>query len=107
MASEDEIAQLRVMVSEEDDCGGWDDDRLGTIIDGTDTLEAAAAKVWYLKAGQAATLVDVSESGSSRKLSDLRKNATEMGNLYAGLAKADEAVVEDVPVIQRIRRTVA
>lgn len=106
MATEDQILALRQMVNEDEECGGWDDDKLAAVIDATSTLNAAASQVWYLKAGQLATLVDVSESGSSRKLSDLRKNATEMGALYAGM---DGSVVEpsDAPIIQRIRRTVA
>jgi hypothetical protein len=106
MATEGQILTLRQMVNEDDECGGWDDEKLAAAIDGTDTLNAAAAQVWYLKAGQYASLVDVSESGSSRKLSDLRKNATEMGELYAGI---DAGAIDTTtgPVIQRIRRTVA
>jgi pectin methylesterase-like acyl-CoA thioesterase len=108
MATEEQISALRLMVDEEGDCGGWDDDKLAAAIDASETLNGAAARVWYLKAGSYANLVDVSESGSSRKLSDLHKNATEMGNLYAGLALAeDTASVVDAPVVRRIRRTVA
>ena len=106
MATEDEILALREMVNEEGDCGGWDDDKLGAIIDSNETLASAAAQVWYLKAGQFANLVDVSESGSSRKLSDLRKNAVEMGNLYDGMAGGDTSAA-DGPVVRRMRRTVA
>lgn len=106
MATEDEILALRQLVNENDECGGWDDDQLSAIIDGTDTLNAAASKVWYLKAGRLATLVDVSESGSSRKLGDLYKNAQAMGALYAN-ADAPAIAEESGPIIQRIRRTVA
>lgn len=106
MATEDEILSLRRMVDETCVDGEWDDEALSAIIDGTDSLNAAASKVWYLKAGKAARLVDVSESGSSRKLSDISKNAREMGAYYA---KADAPATQEAtgPVIQRIRRTVA
>ena len=106
MATEEDIAQLRLMVNEPDECGGWDDEKLGLAIDGTDTLNAAAAGVWLLKAGQASSLVDVSESGSSRKLSDIQKNALSMSQQYASI-DAPEVAAETGPVIQRIRRTVA
>ena len=107
MASEDQIAALRQMINEPDDtCEGYDDATLGAVIDGTLTLNAAAAQIWFLKAGQAATLVNVSESGSSRNLSDIMKNAQAMGKLYADL-DAPEAADVSGPVIQRIRRTIA
>lgn len=102
MASPEDIATLRGLVGEPDDSNGWTDEKLGDIIDGETSLNLAASKVWVLKAGQFAHLVDVSESGSSRKLSDLRKNAMEMGSYYAGLGAP--VPVADVPVIQRIRR---
>jgi hypothetical protein len=103
MASEDQIAQLRQMVAEPDDSNGWDDDRLAAIIDDNETLNAAASAVWNLKAGEYATLVDVSESGSSRKLGDLRKNAMEMGAFYQASDQAPETV-SNGPVVSRIRR---
>lgn len=107
MATEDEILALRQMVDEtDDDCDGWDDESLSAIIDGTDSLNVAASQVWYLKAGKFANLVDVSESGSSRKLSDLMKNAQAMGKLYSDM---DVPVEEEAsgPIITRSRRTIA
>jgi hypothetical protein len=106
MASEDEILALRKMVNEEDDCDGWDDESLGQIIDAEDTLNQAASRIWYLKAGKLSEMVNVSESGSSRALGDLMKNAQGMGKLYAGL---DVPIEEEAsgPVIHRIRRTIA
>jgi hypothetical protein len=103
MASEDSIAELRLLINEPDESNGWTDEKLAVIIDANETLNIAASKVWYLKAGQFSTLVDVAESGSSRKLSDLMKNAQAMGGLYAS---ADGTAVQttDRPIIQRIRR---
>lgn len=110
MATEDEITELRQMVAETEDDSTWTDDELAVLIDSEDSLNAAASKVWYLKAGRAASLVDVAESGSSRKLSDIRKNAMEMGAYYKAADEAEEAATTDTashPVVQRIRRTVA
>lgn len=103
MASGDQIRDVRERVAEPDDSNGWSDERLARAIDGTTTLNAAAARVWSEKAATFAELVDVSESGSSRKLSDLRKNALEMSAHYGSLdAVATEAA--SGPVITRIRR---
>lgn len=105
MASPEDIANLRDLINEPDDTNGWTDDKLAAVIDGAASVNTAAGKVWVLKAGQLATLVDVSESGSSRKLSDLRKNAMEMASYYSGL-DGGEAVgpVGGYPIVQRIRR---
>jgi hypothetical protein len=105
VASPEDIAALRDLISEPDDSNGWTDERLGGLLDSGLTLNAAAGKAWVLKAGTFATLVDVSESGSSRKLSDLRKNAMEMGSYYSGLDGSDVVVPDsDRPIVQRIRR---
>lgn len=106
MASEDEVLALRQMIAEEGDDSTWTDEALSAIIDAEETLNGAAAKVWSVKAGRMASLVDVTESGSSRKLSDLRKGAQELAAYYSGLDVAEEVAV-DGPVITRIRRTVA
>lgn len=42
----------------------------------------AAARGWYSKAGEFANLIDVDESGSARKLSQLHKQAMAMGKHY-------------------------
>lgn len=44
-------------------------------------LEAASA-VWEIRAGKYHALVDITESGSSRKNSDLHKNALSMAKWY-------------------------
>lgn len=103
MASEDQIRDVRERVAEPDDSNGWSDERLGRVIDDSTTLNAAAARVWSEKAAVFAELVDVSESGSSRKLSDLRKNALEMSTHYGSLDGA-AAEAASAPVIARMRR---
>jgi hypothetical protein len=101
MADENQIAELRLLVGEPDDSNGWTDEQLAAAIDVTGTLEGAAARVWSSKAATFSQLVDVSESGSSRKLSDLHKNALTMAERYRNQAQAS---VVTGPVIHRIRR---
>lgn len=105
MPSLEDVAALREAINEPDDSNGWSDDRVGALIDAETTLNAAISRAWLLKAGQYAALVDVSESGSSRKLSDLRKNAMEMSTHYGNL-DGEEAVeaTGGRPIVQRIRR---
>jgi hypothetical protein len=106
MASPEDLATLRQLINEFDDTNGWTDDYLNGLIDGGLTLNKAAGSVWTIKAGRFSALVDVTESGSSRKMSDLHKNALAMARYYSG---ADAAEAEETaptgPVIQRIRRS--
>lgn len=103
MASQEEIAELRLLINEPDDSNDWTDERLGAIIDDSSSLNEAAGTAWTQKAASYADLVDVSESGSSRKLSDLRRSALEMAGHFNGLG-SNGAVGNDGPVISRIRR---
>lgn len=105
MASLEDIATLRELINEPDDSNGWTDERLGGLLDSGLTLNGAAGRAWVLKAGQYSTLVDVAESGSSRKLGDMHKNALAMAARYQALEEAEgEAVAPSGPIIQRIRR---
>ena len=65
----DEIAQLRRMAGLADDDAVYTDEVLELYFDnlGGD-LNAVAAAIWGEKAASASSLVDVTESGSSRRL---------------------------------------
>lgn len=104
MATPGDIKELRGLVGEPDDENGWSDVKLGTLLDNYETVNAAARQVWLNKAAQAALLVNVSESGSSRNLGDIRKNAMEMAAYFGNLDTTEIAEVTSVPVISRIRR---
>lgn len=74
--------------------------------DGTYDINTAAATVWEGKAASFANLVDVSESGSSRKMSGLYSNAVAMASYFRGKA-TDSGVIVDVsnrPRTRAIRR---
>lgn len=83
MASQEQIAELRVKVSEPDDVEPYTDAVLGAKIDeaGGDTDEVAA-DIWEQKASRYAEMVDISEAGSSRKNSQLMTNATNLSKFY-------------------------
>lgn len=104
MATAAEVLELRDYINEPDDSNGWSDTKLSGYIDRYDSALAAAARVWSVKASEFSSLVDVSESGSSRKLSDLYKNATSMAAHYSGLNGGGVVAPSDSPVVSRIRR---
>jgi hypothetical protein len=104
MATVEQVAELRRLINEPDDTNGWTDEILDDLIDANATLNASAKAVWVAKASTYSTLVDVSESGSSRKLGDLYKNALAMAKMFGDQDDEDVAEVVDRPVIARIRR---
>jgi hypothetical protein len=77
MADQDQIAMLRRMTALADNDAVYTDSLLGGLIDDLG-FETAAAQIWREKAAVVAGLVDTTESGSSRALSQLRKGYLEM-----------------------------
>ena len=61
--------------------------------DATVNLDRAAANIWRDKAALLQPLVDTAESGSSRKNSDLMKNALAMAKDYDARVAAYEATL--------------
>jgi hypothetical protein len=89
MATAEEITRLRSLTGDptEDD---FSDYLLNTILDTLGNMNRAASEVWGIRAARYSTLVNVSESGSTRNLGDLYKNAMAMKKHY------DDAGVEGV-----------
>jgi hypothetical protein len=56
----------------------YTDEYLSALIDEQGSVELAAVTIWRIKAAQTAGFVDVTESGSSRKLSQLTDQALKM-----------------------------
>lgn len=103
MASAASIQELRDLIAEPDDTNGWTDARLGEILDARDEdVQSSAGHVWTVKASTYAGMVDVSESGSSRKLGDLHRQAMAMAALFAG--SSGEADLSRRPRISDIVR---
>lgn len=80
MATTEQVAALRRATALEEDDEVYTDTLLGGLIDDLG-FEAAASTVWREKAASVAGLVDTTESGSSRRLSQLRDG-------YLAMAKA-------------------
>lgn len=73
MATPQEIVELRLEIQEPNNVAPWTDDFLTGMIDSYGVTEAAH-KIWISKRNAVADLVDISEGGSSRKMSQLYEN---------------------------------
>lgn len=82
MASPEERARLRRNVGEVGSSTYTDAELDVYINEAGDDLDVAAATIWQEKAASYAELVDIAEAGSSRKNSDLYKNAIDMAAKY-------------------------
>jgi len=88
MAKVSELQELRDLGPSLD----ADDSVLGALIDQLG-VNGALAHLWAARAAATATLVDVTESGSSRKMSGIHNQAKSLADRYRGLADAENAVV--------------
>lgn len=87
MATQDQIDQLRRMTALSEDDEVYTDSLLGGFIDDLG-MDPAIAQVWKEKAAAAAGYVDTTESGSSRRLSQMRDG-------FLAMAKATTPEVVD------------
>jgi hypothetical protein len=88
MATPDEVVRLR-RLADYQDTDPYDDPQLSAIIDAS-SVYRAAARLWDERAASYASLVNTSESGSSRQMGDLHKNALAMGKYFKSLADEEE-----------------
>jgi Cdc6-like AAA superfamily ATPase len=81
MATSDQLDDLKRLIGDAE----FTDDELNEIIDENDeNIQASAAVVWESQAASYSQIVDVTESGSSRKMGDLFDNAMKMAEYYRG-----------------------
>jgi Cdc6-like AAA superfamily ATPase len=104
MATSEEVAALRRM-TDEPTTTNYTDLAFSAILDAATSAEAAAAAVWQEKAGRYASLVNTSESGSSRNMGDLHKNALNMAKHYASLASPGTDETINAPFTVDIERS--
>lgn len=92
MATREQVNQLRLM-ADYHETDPYDDTQLSAMIDST-SVNRAAERLWTEKAATLAKMVDIAESGSSRRMGDLGKNALAMASYFRGLAEADDSPVD-------------
>lgn len=101
MATEDQIARLRLLIGEETSEVYTDED-LDTRIDTAGDLNKAAYEIWTEKAAAAAELVDISEGGSSRKMGDIYEQALNMAKHFG--SQVSGGVEPDAPKYTRVSK---
>lgn len=83
MATAEDIAAFRLLIAEPDDIAPYTDAALSDRIDAAGSLDELAYQIWLEKAAAAASLVDISEGGSSRKQGDLYEQYLSMAGNFA------------------------
>jgi hypothetical protein len=95
--------RVREMIGETDTTSAWESRDIDLLLAGATSLEAAAADGWEKKAARYAELTDVSESGSSRKNSQLHPMALKMWEKYTELAEEGDAGAAPAGTGTRVR----
>lgn len=104
MANAADILKLRRLVSEPD-TDTYSDEELNSRLDEDGDINITAGTIWREKASTYAELVDISEAGSSRKNSQLYKNALEMAASFDKASAEDSGTAPvDYPVTRAIVR---
>lgn len=92
MASDEAVADVRRKIGDTTEPYAYDAQLLSDLIDAANgDTDQVAADIWDEKAVQYSTMVDISEAGSSRKNSDLFKNAQSMSSMYRARAASDDS----------------
>lgn len=89
MATEADIEEARRRT---DSAADYTDEQIEAFLDSGRTVFDFARLYWESKAATFSTLTDVSESGSTRKLSDLHKNALAMAKHFGTDTAAEEVL---------------
>jgi len=89
VATAEEIAAFRLLINQPDDVPPYDDASLSARLDGATSVQSLASTIWLELAASYSSLVSVAESGSSRQLSDLHKNALAMAKAMGDSAEVD------------------
>jgi hypothetical protein len=102
MATAAEVASLRRAAAIDPEDEVYTDSLLGAMFDDIG-LQSAAAAIWREKASVAAGLVDTTESGSTRRLSQLHDQALAMGKAWEPVPEAEDAGTSSFTVgIERV-----
>lgn len=89
MATEEQIAMFKLIVGNE----LFTEDQLGQVLDEQEgDFDLAAAQVWEIRAGKYHTMVNMTESGSTRNMGDMHKNALSLATYYR--KKREDSIVD-------------
>jgi hypothetical protein len=101
MADVSDIRDVRENVDELNE-DNYSDSYISALIDSSG-VAGASAEIWRKKAASFAALVNTSEAGASRSLSDLSKNAKTMADMWESRVP-NPLDTQDRPIVRRIQR---
>lgn len=81
---------------------GWDDEKIQTLLTAQVSVSRILVTYWSQRAAATVNYVNVSESGSSRSLSDAHRNALEMLKYWTARAKDEEVITPEEEGIRPI-----
>ena len=93
MAAEADIALVVKNIPEDASADGWNDVYIGTLLDTGLSVTKVTLSFWASRVAKYSTLIDVSESGSSRQLSALFNQAKTAYDMWL-----DKSKLEDNPI---------
>lgn len=94
MASEADIEAVKDLMPGSDE--DWDDQKIGIYLDAGRSIAKVMQLFWESRASKLHTMIDISESGSSRSLSRLYDNAMKLAEYWdAKVAKEEEKAEEE------------
>ncbi len=104
MASESEIAAVVNLIgADATSHENFTEEAIGVALDAGDTPDEIAYRWWSKRAADTANFVDISESGSSRTMSTIHRNATALAANFKKLIDSAEEEEEEVTPRSRIR----
>lgn len=100
MADANVVGQVLDLLPTEAKIGetAWDQERVITLLDQGNSVNQLMSRFWNAKAAETASLIDISESGSSRSLSTIHENAVRMARYWDDRVKADQDAAVEVPI---------
>jgi len=103
MATSEQVSLVRAYTGEPTE-ETWTDVALGALIDELGA-DSTTARVWREKQARYSKLVDVSEAGASRKMSQAFDHAKTMTAYWATVAGEDVAITARATRVHKIVRT--
>lgn len=90
MADQEDIQEVQDMLGPDAEENGFDANRIEELLDAGRTASWIAASYWEKRYAATSNMIDISESGSSRGLSAVTRNAKDLAALYR--SRADQEV---------------
>lgn len=101
----EEIMQLRHLIGDDNEPYAFNDETLDAWLVATGgNIRKAASNFWYRKATEHSESVDISEAGSTRKNSDMFKNALALAKQYDASDGEDPTIIVPSTTRRIVRR---